>query len=108
MLFERGWVIRQLGEENLTYYVVPMQLSFYIHAFISSIVLVVFPLASELKNNPEKLLRLYLKASKIVCFFVVFMATTFDRSKQNRFNIVVRCGICRKNLFSFNYSHRYI
>lgn len=76
MLFERGWVIRQLGDENLTYYVVPMQLSFYIHAFISSIVMIVFPLASELKDNPEKLLRLYTKASKIVCFFVVFMAAT--------------------------------
>ena len=75
MLFERGWITRQLGEKKLTYYVVPMMLSFYIHAFISSIVLVVFPLASELKNNPEKLLRLYLNATKIVCFFVTFMAT---------------------------------
>ncbi len=76
MLFERGWIIRELGEKNLTYYVVPMLLSFYIHGFISSIVLVVFPLASELKNNNEKLLRLYTNASKIVCFFVIFMAIT--------------------------------
>jgi len=76
MLFERGWITRQLGAENLTYYVVPMLLSFYIHAFVSSIVLVVFPLASELKNNREKLLRLYTKSTKIVCFFVFFMATT--------------------------------
>ncbi len=75
MLFERGWIMQQLGAKNLTYYFVPMQLSFYIHAFISSIIMVVFPLASELKNNPEKLLRLYTKASKIVCFFVIFMAT---------------------------------
>ena len=76
MLFERGWIFRELGAKNLTYYNVPMLLSFYIHAFISSIVLVIFPLASELKDNPEKLLRLYTKASKIVCFFVFFMATT--------------------------------
>lgn len=76
MLFERGWITRRLGEENLTYYVIPMTLAIYIHAFISSIVLVVFPLASELKDNHEKLLRLYSKATKIVCFFVFFMAVT--------------------------------
>ena len=82
MLFERGWIIRELGEKNLTYYVVPMLLSFYIHGFISSIVLVVFPLASELKNNTEKLLRLYTNASKIVCFFVVFMSLTLIVQSQ--------------------------
>lgn len=75
MLFERGWITRQLGAESLTYYVVPMSLSFYIHGFVSSIILVVFPLASELQDNKEKLLRLYHKASKIVCFFVFFLAT---------------------------------
>ena len=75
LLFERGWITRQLGAENLTFYVVPMSLAFYIHGFVGSIILIVFPLASELKDNPEKLLRLYHKASKIVCFFVFFMAT---------------------------------
>lgn len=76
ILFERGWLTRNLGVENLTYYVVPMSLAIYIHSFISSIVLVVFPLASELKNEREKLLRLYLKATKIVCFLVAFIGTT--------------------------------
>ena len=75
MLFERGWITRFLGAENLTYYVVPMSLSFYIHGFVSSIILMVFPLASELRDNREKLLRLYQKASKIVCFFVFYLAT---------------------------------
>ena len=75
-LFERGWITRQLGAESLTYYVVPMLLAIYIHAFINSLVQVVFPLASELKNNKEKLLRLYLKASKIVCLLVFFIAFT--------------------------------
>lgn len=75
MLFERGWITRYLGTENLTYYVVPMSLSFYIHGFVTSIIMMVFPLASELQDNREKLLRLYLKATKIVCFFVVFLAT---------------------------------
>ncbi len=73
-LFERGWITRKLGTESLTYYVVPMLLSLYVHAFINSIVQVIFPLASELKDNKEKLLRLYLKASKIVCILVFFMA----------------------------------
>lgn len=76
LLFERGWIISKLGAENLTFYVVPMTLSFFIHTFISSFALVIFPLASELKDDTEKLLRLYKKATKIVCFFVIFLATT--------------------------------
>lgn len=76
LLFERGWITRRLGAENLTYYVVPMLVGLNIHAFVSSIVIVVFPLASELKNEPEKLLRLYLKSTKIVGFLVVFLVTT--------------------------------
>jgi len=78
ILFERGWIISQLGAETLTYYVVPMSLAIYIHGFISSIVLVVFPLASELKDDREKLLQLYTKATKVVCFFVVFIGTTIS------------------------------
>ncbi|MCU1288435.1 MAG: polysaccharide biosynthesis protein [Acidobacteria bacterium] len=76
LLFERGWVTRKLGAESLTYYVVPMSLSLYIHGFVSSLLLVVFPLASEMKNDTEKLLRLYTKATKIVCMTVVFLATS--------------------------------
>ena len=76
LLFERGWITRKLGSESLTYYVVPMSLGMYIHGFISSLMLVIFPLASELKDDKEKLLRLYLKATKIVCLLVVFLITT--------------------------------
>ena len=76
VLFERGWITGKLGAENLTYYVVPMSLAIYIHSFISSIVVVVFPLASELRNQPEKLLRLYFKATKVVCFLIIFIETT--------------------------------
>jgi O-antigen/teichoic acid export membrane protein len=53
-----------------------MTLAIYIHAFISSLIIVIFPLASELKNDNEKLLRLYTKATKIVVLFVVFLGTT--------------------------------
>ena len=76
LLFERIWITRQLGTENLTFYVIPMTLAIFIHGFVSSIILVIFPLASELKENQEKLLRLYTKATKMVCFFVVFLGTT--------------------------------
>ncbi len=76
LLFERGWITRVLGSEVLTYYVVPMMLSLYIHSFISSLLLVLFPLASELKDDPDKLLNLYKKATKVVALLVTFLALT--------------------------------
>ena len=90
LLFERGWITRQFGAENLTYYIVPMTLTMYIHGFISSLMLVIFPLASELKNNPEKLLRLYLTATKTVCFFVIFLGTTLI--VENKFFLTLWLG----------------
>lgn len=76
LLFERSWITGKLGAESLTFYVVPMMLALYIHGFISSLMLVIFPLASELKNEKEKLLRLYQKATKIVSFLAVFMGAS--------------------------------
>lgn len=76
LLFERGWITHRLGSESLTYYVVPMSLGLYLHGFVSSLVQVIFPLASELKDEREKLLRLYLKAVKVICVLVVFVVVT--------------------------------
>ena len=76
LLFERSWITRKLGAESLTFYVVPMMLAVYMHGFISSLMMVIFPLASELKEDKEKLLRLYLKATKIVALLVVFLSLT--------------------------------
>jgi O-antigen/teichoic acid export membrane protein len=76
LLFERIWITRQLGAESLTYYVVPMTVSFQIQYFIASLVIVIFPLASELQNDREKLERLYTKATKIISMLVVFIAAT--------------------------------
>ncbi len=73
LLFERGWITHQLGSENLTYYVVPMSLGIYLHGFISSLILVIFPLASELKDDHVRLLKLYTKATKIIAMLVVFV-----------------------------------
>lgn len=76
LLFERSWITRRLGAESLTFYVVPFTLALYILSFIISLNMVFLPLASELKNEPEKLLGLYKKATKMVLFFVVFIGLT--------------------------------
>jgi O-antigen/teichoic acid export membrane protein len=76
LLFERSWITGKLGAESLTFYVVPMMLGLYIHSFINSLMMVIFPLASELKDEREKLLRLYQKATKIVSFLAVFLGAT--------------------------------
>lgn len=76
LLSERRWIFSKLGADNLTFYVVPMTISIFIHTFANSFVLVIFPLASELKDNTEKLLRLYKKVTRLVCCLVIFLATT--------------------------------
>ncbi|MBP9663883.1 MAG: oligosaccharide flippase family protein [Pyrinomonadaceae bacterium] len=73
LLFERGWITQRLGSESLTYYVVPMSLGIYLHGFVSSLVLVVFPLASELEHDRHRLQKLYTKATKLISAMVVFI-----------------------------------
>lgn len=90
LLFERGWITRQLGVKNLTYYVVPMVLAIYIHSFVSSLILFIFPLASELKNEKEKLLRLYTKTTKVVMTIVAFCGTTL--AVESRFFLTLWMG----------------
>lgn len=74
LLFERGWIIRQLGEESLTFYVVPMTLGIYILGFTISLIQVIFPVISEIKEDKQKVARLYQKATKIVFAIVGFAA----------------------------------
>lgn len=74
LLFERGWITAKLGPEALTFYVVPMSLALYIHSFVASLMLIVFPLASELANEPERLRALYLKATKIGAFVAALLS----------------------------------
>ena len=90
LLFERGWLTKNLGAESLTYYVVPMMLALYIHGFIGSLLLVIFPLASELKNDKVKLLKLYSKATKIVCLIAFFLTATLI--VQSRYLLTVWLG----------------
>ena len=73
LLFERGWITQRLGSESLTYYVVPMSLGIYLHGFVSSLVMVVFPLASELEQDRDRLRKLYTKATKLITALVLFV-----------------------------------
>jgi O-antigen/teichoic acid export membrane protein len=75
-LFERGWITAKLGTAALTYYVVPMSLGIYFHGFVSSLALVIFPLASEFDHDRARLLRLYQAATKSILFVVVIGSTT--------------------------------
>lgn len=76
LLFERGWIVRKFGAAALTFYVVPMILCFYYHAFISSLALVLFPVINELLGDREKLLRLYRTASKLIVLLTGFFVVT--------------------------------
>ncbi len=80
LLFERGLITRELGTEDLTYYVIPMNLTGQIHIFSSSLLLIIFPLASELgaRLEIERLRAIYEQTSKylfaVVTFVVISMA----------------------------------
>ena len=76
LLFERAWIVRNFGSEALTFYVVPMTLGIYLHGFIASIVLVLFPVVNELLAEREKLVRLYHKSTRLILFIIVFALTT--------------------------------
>jgi O-antigen/teichoic acid export membrane protein len=76
LLFERGWLMRNLGPETVAYYVVPLTLGIQIHGFIASLMMVVFPLTSELSGDLAKLRRVYTKATKLSLFLVLFIAAS--------------------------------
>lgn len=73
LLFERGWIVRRLGPELLTFYVIPMTVGWYLHALVGSLVLALFPVINELRNDREKLVRLYKTATKI-CLAIAILA----------------------------------
>jgi len=76
-LFERGWIVRRFGPEALTYYVVPMMLGIYLHLFVGSLVMALFPVVNELLSDRDKLLRLYQTASKVVLTLIAIFVVTF-------------------------------
>lgn len=76
-IFERTWVMRKFGPQELTYYFVPMVLATYMHGFVASIVQATFPVVNELLSERESVAALYRRANKIVLAIVVFAVTTF-------------------------------
>jgi O-antigen/teichoic acid export membrane protein len=78
LLFERAWLTRILGPAAVTAYVVPMTMALYIHAFIASLTLSIFPLASEADalRDRARLRQIYTRAFKYVGVLVVFMTVT--------------------------------
>ena len=83
LLFERIWITRKLGPESLTLYVVPMTLAVYFHGLVANVVLVIFPVFSELRNNQRQLIMLYQKASKyVLALSVLAVVTAFSCSQM--------------------------
>jgi O-antigen/teichoic acid export membrane protein len=76
LLFERGWLMRKLGPETVAYYVVPLTLGIQLHGFVASLMLVIFPLTSELGSDLKKLKRMYSKATKLSLLLVFFIAAS--------------------------------
>jgi O-antigen/teichoic acid export membrane protein len=84
LLFERSWITSKLGTEAVTYYVIALNLGIYIHAFISSISLTIFPLSSETDalGDKSKLLTIYTKATKIVLVLAAFSCLTLIHGRN--------------------------
>lgn len=76
-IFERSWIVRKFGPEALTFYFVPMLLGLYLHGLISSFVQVIFPVVNELLANRERLVAIYMKATRIVTAVIVFVVATY-------------------------------
>ncbi|HEX3102693.1 MAG TPA: oligosaccharide flippase family protein [Pyrinomonadaceae bacterium] len=76
LLFERFWVVRKFGTEALTFYVVPMMVGLYFHSFVSSLVLVLFPVFNELLADRRTLTRLYQTSTKIILTLAAFFFVT--------------------------------
>ncbi len=88
LLLERGLITRRLGTENLTYYVVPMNLTIQIHMLSGSLLLMIFPLASDLgaRLEIERLLAIYKQANRYFFAIVTF--------------IVLSVSVCEYEFFS--------
>ena len=78
LIFERSWITRVLGAEQLTFYTVPMNLGIYIHALITSFSTNFLAMTSVLfvREEIENLKQIYQKVSKLILITVVFLCVT--------------------------------
>jgi O-antigen/teichoic acid export membrane protein len=75
--FERSIVVRRFGAESASYYVIPLMLATYLHAFLASFAQVLFPVVNELLTDRERLVTVYLRSSKIVFIVTIFFLATY-------------------------------
>jgi O-antigen/teichoic acid export membrane protein len=77
-LFERGWITRHLGSEALAYFAVSLTVALNIHLFSYSLLMVLFPLTSEIgaQENKARLRSIFHRATKYIAAMVVFMGVT--------------------------------
>lgn len=75
-IFERAWIVRNHGPEELTFFFVPMLLGIYLHGFISSFSLALFPRLNELLADREQMEMLYQKATAVVFSIAVMGVVT--------------------------------
>ena len=80
LLWERSIITRVRGADDLTHYVVPMTITFYIHTFIASFMQNFLALTSDMfaRNETERLEEIYRRATKIVAVLVVFMCVALS------------------------------
>jgi O-antigen/teichoic acid export membrane protein len=78
LIFERSWLTRTLGPAAVTYFVVPMTIAIYIHAFIGSLSMMIFPMASEAdaRQDKDRLYLIYTRALKYIAMLVLFLVIT--------------------------------
>jgi O-antigen/teichoic acid export membrane protein len=76
LLVERSWITRVFGVDMLTYYVVPMTLALFLHAFVGSIVIVLFPIVNERLSDRGRVLKIYRISTKFVLLIAIFALVT--------------------------------
>ena len=73
LLFERGYITRFHGSDQLTYYVVAMAIGLYLHGFTTSLLLAIAPATSEQTNDLVRLKKLYVRSTKLIAMIVIFV-----------------------------------
>ena len=76
-LFERAYIVRNLGSEALTYYVIPLMLGIYLHAMMASFAQAAIPTLNERINDKEQLAVFYRNATRVVTAASLLIATGY-------------------------------
>ncbi len=72
LLFERAWIMNRFGGEAMAFYAIPMSLAMYVHLFVASLVLAMFPRVNEMLGDPAAVGQLYRRVTKVVLAIAAF------------------------------------